>query len=144
MLVSPKLTPTYSTLSTELGIGVVGTSTLTMNYNFNFNSDLGTFWTGTLISFIIFSIIALVHTIISTYIGYLNRKSAILFFINFAGIYSLWMFYYLLFMSGYWFIFTKTTAVPFLLLPTSNPGLYMSFYILVAITVIFRLIYSLK
>ena len=143
-LISPKITPTYTTLSTELGVGVVGTSTLSLSYGFLFNSDLGNFYTGALVSFLVVAVAALVHTIVKTYINFLNRKSALLFFINFAGVFSLWLFYYLLFMSGYWFLFTKTTSLPFLLLPPSDPTLYPTFYALVAIMVIFRLIYSLK
>ena len=109
-----------------------------------FSCDLSTYWTGAIASFIVVSVVALIHTIAKTYIGYLNRKSAVQFLTNFTGIYSLWLFYYLLFMTGYWFLFTKTTSSPFLLLPRGNPTLYSIFYALVAIMVFFRLIWALR
>ena len=143
-LLSPSLTPTYTLLSTQVGTGVAGqSSTKTLTYKVQFSSDLSGFWVGAIASFVVISIIAVVHAIIKTYIGYLNRKSALLFFLNFANTYSLWLFYYLLSMSGYWFLFTKTTSSPFLLLPTSNGSLYGAFYALVAIMVVFRLIWAL-
>jgi hypothetical protein len=142
--VSPRLSPSYSLLSTEVGTGVVGGSTRALSFSIHFNCDLSTFWTDALISFIIVSLAGLVHAIGKTYLGYLNRKTALLFFVNFAGTYSLWLFYYLLFMSGYWFLFTKTTSTPFLLLPPADPVLYPAFYALVAVMVVFRLLASLK
>ena len=143
-LVSPSLTPTYTLLSTQIGTGIAGQSPIkTLSYRIQFSSDLSGFWVGAIASFVVISIIAVVHAIIKTYIGFLNRKSALLFFINFANTYSLWLFYYLLFMSGYWFLFTKTTSSPFLLLPTSNGSLYGAFYALVAIMVVLRLVWAL-
>ena len=115
-----------------------------LKYNFVFYSDLGNFWTGAIISFSIISVAALVHAIAKTYIGYLNRRSALLFFINFCGVYSLWLFYYLFGMSSYWFLLTKTTASPYLILPPSGTGLYPAFYTLVGIMVFFRLFASWK
>ena len=123
---------------------MVGTSLLTLSYNILFFSDLGSFWTGALVSFSIVSVAAIVHTIVKTYISFLNRKSALVFLSNFAGVYSLWLFYYLLGFSGYWFLFTKTTSVPFLLLPPDDTSLYGAFYALVAVMVVFRLLYSLN
>ena len=131
-------------LSIQTGTNTISqSSTLTLSYNVYFGSDLSTFWTGVIASFIVVSIAAVVHTIAKTYIGYLNRKSPLLFFLNFTGTYSLWLFYDLLFMSGYWFLFTKTTSSPFLLLPSSNTTLYGAFYALVAIMVLLRLIWAL-
>ena len=143
-LASPSLTPIYTLLSTQVGTGIAGqSSTKTLTYKVQFSSDLSGFWVGAIVSFIVISIIAVVHAVIKTYIGYLNRKSALLFFLNFAGTYSLWLFYYLLFMSGYWFLFTKVTSSPFLLLPTSNGSLYGAFYALVAVMVVFRMVWAL-
>lgn len=143
-LTSPSLTPIYTLLSTQVGTGIAGQSpTKTLTYKVQFSSDLSSFWVGAIVSFIVISIIAVVHAVIKTYIGYLNRKSALLFFLNFAGTYSLWLFYYLLFMSGYWFLFTKVTSSPFLLLPTSNGSLYGAFYALVAVMVVFRMVWAL-
>lgn len=143
-ITSPKFTPTYTLLSTQLGTGVVGDSSLTLSFNIFFNSDLSNYWKGAIASFVVISILALVHTIAKTYIGYLNRKSALLFFYNFAGIYSLWLFYYLLFMTGYWFLFTKVTSSPFLLLPPSDMTLYSAFYALVAVMFVLRTLWALK
>lgn len=143
-LISPSFNPTYTILTTEVGTGVVGNSKFTLSFNVEFNSDLGGYWTGALASFIVISIAAIVHAIAKTYIGYLNRKSALHFFLNFAGVYSLWLFYYLLAMTGYWFLFTKATSSPFLLLPNSDKNLYGAFYALVAIMVIFRLLWAIK
>jgi hypothetical protein len=138
---SPKLYPTYTLLSIQSG--TVSPSIVTLSYNINYVCDLSAYWTGALVSFIVISIIALVHTIVKTYIGYLNRKSPLLFFLNFTGVYSLWLFYYLLFMTGYWFLFTKTTSSPFLLLPANTDPLYAAIYVLVGIMFIFRLVWSL-
>lgn len=143
-ITSPSLTPTYTLLSTQIGTGIAGqSSTKTLTYKVQFSSDLSGFWVGAIASFAVISVIAIVHAIVKTYIGFLNRKAPFLFFLNFAGTYSLWLFYYLLFMSGYWFLFTKTTSSPFLLLPTSNPSLYGAFYALVAIMVVLRVVWAL-
>lgn len=84
---------------------------------------------------------ALIHSIIKTYIGYLNRRSALQFFINFAGLYSLWLYYYLLFMTGYWFLFTKSTSSPVIILPSISSGLYGAFYALVGVMVGLRMLW---
>ena len=123
---------------------MVGNAGVALRYKIVFNNDLSSFYSGGLISLIVISIAAMVHAIMKTYIGYLNRRSVLLLFVNFTGVYSLWLFYYLLFMTGYWFLFTKTTTTPFLLLPPSDTTLYSTFYILVGIMVVFRLIYSFK
>ena len=123
---------------------MVGTSKYTLSFDILFSCDLSGYWTGAIASFIVVSILAVVHTIVKTYIGYLNRKSALQFFSNLAGVYSLWLFYYLLGMTGYWFLFTKTTSSPFLLLPLDNSTLYSIFYALVAIMVTLRLIWAMK
>lgn len=78
---------------------------------------------------------------VKTYIGYLNKKSALQFFINFAGVYSLWLYYYLLFITGYWFLFTKSASTPPFLLPHHTASLYATFYALVAVMVVLRLIW---
>jgi hypothetical protein len=93
-------------------------SLMTMSYKIVFNTDITSFWIGALASFITVSVVALVHSIIKTYIGYLNKKSALQFFLNFIGVYSIWLYYYLLFMTGYWFLFTKTTTDPIVILPS--------------------------
>lgn len=47
-------------------------------------------------------------------------------------------------MTGYWFLFTKVTSSPFLLLPQSDKNLYSAFYALVAIMVVLRVIWAIK
>lgn len=106
-----------------------------------FDNDLTSFWNGAMASFITISVVALIHSIIKTYIGYLNKFSAVKFFFHFAGIYSLWLFYYLLCLTGYWFLFTKTTTSSFIFLPPKNENLYAAFYILVSFMVILRIIW---
>ena len=85
---------------------------------------------------------ALIHIIVRTYIGYLNKKSALQFFVNFAGIYSLWLFYYLLFMTGYWFMFTKAASSPVIILPSHSSALYGAFYALVGVMVGLRVLWA--
>ena len=110
---TPKMHPIYDTISrADQG------SLMTMSYKIVFNTDITSFWIGALASFITVSVVALVHSIIKTYIGYLNKKSALQFFLNFIGVYSIWLYYYLLFMTGYWFLFTKTTTEPIVILPS--------------------------
>jgi hypothetical protein len=140
-IVNPKFTPTYTLLSTDVGTGIVpqGSGQLTLSFSVLYSSDLTNFWTGAIASFISISVIAIVHTAIKTYIGHLNRKSALLFFLNFIGVFSLWLFYYLLFMTGYWFLFTKTTSSPYLLIPVQDQALATVFYVIVAVMVLFRI-----
>lgn len=141
-LTLPQFTPIYTSLSTQAGSGIVSSGILSLSYSILYSCSLSTFWTGALASFITISIVALVHASIKTFIGYRNRKSPLLFFLNFMGTYSLWLFYYLLFMTGYWFLFTKTTSSPYLFLPATDTTFYGAFYALVAIMVIFRLIWA--
>lgn len=121
----------------------MGASELTVSHSVRFNSDLGSFFTGALVGLIVAVVAAVVHAVGKTYVSYLNRKSALAFFVNFAGVLSLWLFYYLLLVSGYWFLFTKTTSSPFLLLPPTHATLYPAFYALVGVTVLFRLLSAL-
>lgn len=141
-LETPLLVPSYTSISIDSTTGIVsGSSLVSMNYEILFTSNISTFWAGALGSFIAVSVVALLHAIAKTYIGYLNKKSALQFFLNFAGVYSLWLYYYLLFMTGYWFLFTKSASTPPFLLPSHSPSLYGVFYALVGIMVAFRLIW---
>jgi hypothetical protein len=143
-LTLPEFTPTYTSLSTQAGSGIVSSSSiLTLSYSVLYLCSLTSFWTGAIASFITISVVALVHAGIKTYIGYRNRKSPLLFFLNFLGTYSLWLFYYLLFMSGYWFLFTKTTSSPYLFVPSTSTTFYGAFYALVAVMVVFRLVWAI-
>jgi hypothetical protein len=140
-LVTPTLAPTYSTIAIQSASGVVANPLISMSYEILFTTDISSFWTGALGAFIAISVVALIHSIIKTYIGYLNRRSALQFFINFAGLYSLWLYYYLLFMTGYWFLFTKNTASPVIILPSISSGLYGAFYALVGVMVGLRMLW---
>ena len=142
-LTLPKFTPTYTSLSIENNLHIASSNSpmLTLQYEVVFDNDLTSFWRGALASFITISVVALVHAIIKTYIGYLNKYSAVKFFFNFAGLYSLWLFYYLLCLTGYWFLFTKTSTSTFIFLPVVNASLYTAFYVLVSMMVILRLIW---
>lgn len=136
---SPKLHPTYESIArSDQG------SLMTMSYKVVFNTDITSFWVGALAAFISVSVVALVHSIVKTYIGYLNKKSALQFILNFIGVYSIWLYYYLLFMTGYWFLFTKTTTDPIVILPSEDTTLYGAFYALVGIMVAFRLIWVIS
>ncbi len=137
---TPTLTPTYTTVSIE-STGTSSSPLISMNYQVLFTSDLSSFWGGALASFMVISIVALLHSIGKTYVGYLNKKSGLQFFVNFAGVYSLWLYYYLLFMSGYWFLFTKSASTPVFLIPSPNSPLYGAFYALVAVMVVLRLLW---
>lgn len=133
-LLSPTLNPSYSTITIQSASGVAANPLTSMQYEILFTADLSSFWSGALAAFITISVVALLHSIVKTYIGYLNRKSGLQFLINFAGLYSLWLYYYLLFMTGYWFLFTKNTASPVIILP-SHSSMYGAFYALVGIMV---------
>lgn len=140
-LTNPLLSPSYSMISIQSTTGTAGTGLTTMNYEVLFTTDISSFWTGALGAFIAISVVALIHSIIRTYIGYLNRRSGLQFFINFAGLYSLWLYYYLLFMTGYWFLFTKTASSPVIVLPSHSTSLYGAFYALVGVMVGLRMVW---
>jgi hypothetical protein len=134
-LTTPTLTPSYSVIAIQSASGTAASPLTTMTYEVLFTTDISSFWTGALGAFIAISVVAVIHTIVKTYIGYLNRRSGLQFFINFAGLYSLWLYYYLLFMTGYWFLFTKTTSSPVIILPSHSGPLYGAFYALVGVMV---------
>lgn len=140
-LTSPTLTPSYTVVSIQSSTGTAASSLITMDYEILFTTDLSSFWTGALGAFIAISVVAVIHTAIKTYIGYLNRRSGLQFFLNFAGLYSLWLYYYLLFMTGYWFLFTKTASTPIIILPSHSTSLYGAFYALVGVMVGLRLLW---
>lgn len=84
-------------------------------------------------------VLALVQAIIRTYIGYLNRGSPLSFFFYFAKFLSIWLFYFLFVISGYWFLFTKTTQDLFIFIPTEET-FYIAFYVIAAVMGVFRII----
>jgi hypothetical protein len=137
-LINPFLYPIYSFLPLQSG-SIVSNSLVTLTYNVTFNYNVSTFWTGALASFISVCVIAVIHAIGKTYIGHLNKKSALLFFINLLNTWSLWTFYYLLILTGYWFLLTKTTSSLFILIPTDST-FYTAFYVLVGLVTVTRII----
>lgn len=86
--VYPSLYLEYTKLTLSSGTGVTpySTQTQSISYSFKFNSDLTNFWKVIIPIFIVVSILALIHTAAKTYVGYLNRKTPLLFFFNFLGI----------------------------------------------------------
>jgi len=84
----------------------------------------------------------MVHTAAKTYVGYLNRKTHLLFFFNFLGIWSLWIFYFLLVLTGYWFLFTKSTPSIYTFI-SHDTQLYAAFYAIVAIMIVFHLLHAI-
>lgn len=89
--------------------------------------------------FIVVNILILLHTAGKTYIGYLNRKSGLVFLMTLMDIWSFWMFYFLFITTGYWFLFTKTTSNVYTFI-SGQDGLYVTFYILFGLMVSFRLV----
>lgn len=84
-------------------------------------------------------VLAIVQAVIRTYIGYLNRGSPLSFFFYFPKFLSLWMFYFLLVISGYWFLFTKTTQELYIFIPKDDT-FYVVFYILAGLMILLRII----
>jgi len=140
-LINPSLYLSYSTLSTQPGTGVTPTSaqTQTLSFNIQFTSELSGFWSAVLPIFIVVNVLVLIHAILKTYVGYLNRKTPFLFFLNFIDLWSLWMFYFLLVITGYWFIFTKTTPSIYTFI-SNQSSLYVAFYIVFGLMIAFRLV----
>lgn len=89
--------------------------------------------------FIVVNILVIIHASAKTYISYLNRRTPFLFFLHFIDVWAFWMFYFLLVMTGYWFLFTKTTSNIYTFISDSS-SLYVSFYVVFGIMVAFRLI----
>lgn len=139
-LTNPSLHLLYTQLSTHNGAVTPTTAaTQVLNFSIVYNYSLASFWTGCIAGFIVVSILALAHAIGKTYVNYLNRKTPLLIFLNFLGTWSLWMFYFLLIITGYWFLFTKTTTSVVALMPQDS-SFYIAFYIVVGATGLFRLI----
>jgi len=84
--------------------------------------------------------LVLIQSIVRTYIAHLNRQSLLSFFYYLANFWSLWMFYFLIAMSGYWFLFCKTTQNVFIFIPDSDGDFfYVAFYVIAGIMIFFRL-----
>lgn len=141
LLVSPSLYLTYTKLSMQVGAGIIPAASQkqSLSYSIQFTSQLSSFWSVIMPIFIVVNILILVHSILRTYIGYLNRKTPFLFFLNFIDIWSLWMFYFLMITTGYWFVFTKTTSTIYTFI-SAETSLYVSFYIVFGLMVFFRIV----
>ena len=114
----------------------------TLTYKFLFSSDLTGFWSTILPIFIVLNILILLHATGKTYISYLNRRTPFLFFLNLIDVWSFWIFYFLLIITGYWFLLTKTTSTIYTFISV-DASLYTAFYIVFALMVVFRMIYML-
>ena len=140
-LVNPKLSVSYEKLSVQDGkVTPSSSSTQTISYKVSFTYDLTNFWTAFTVIIIIVSILALLQAIARTYIGYLNRESFFSFFFYLPKFWSLWMFYFLFCISGYWFLFSKTTQDLYIFVPGSSDSFYIAFYVLAGAMGFFRLL----
>lgn len=109
-LVSPKLELSYKQLSYLDGKVTPSTDKdQSLTYMVKFVYNLSTFWGPFIGIFITLNVIVLLQSLARTYIAYLNRQSILGFFFYLANFWSLWMFYFLIVISGYWFLFCKTT-----------------------------------
>lgn len=112
-----------------------------INYQIKFVYDLKTFWTPFIAIFITINILILIQSIIRTYIAHLNKQSVLNFFFYFANFWSLWMFYFLIAISGYWFFFCKTTQDVYIFIPDSASDVfYVAFFVIAGIMGLFRFI----
>lgn len=113
----------------------------TLTYQIKFVYTLTSFWPPFLGIFIAINVLVLIQSIIRTYIAYLNRRSILSFFYFFASFWSTWIFYFLIVISGYWFLFAKTTQNVYIFIPDSNEDIfYVAFYIIAGVMGLFRII----
>lgn len=140
-LVSPSLYITYTKLGLETGTGISPSSQQrqSLRYSIQFTSQLSGFWSVILPIFIVVNIFIIIHAAGKTYIGYLNRRTGLLFFLNLIDIWSFWMFYFLFITTGYWFLFTKTTSTIYTFM-SGQDSLYVAFYVVFGVMVAFRLV----
>ena len=105
-----------------------------------FKYDTSNFQTAFIAILIVVCVLALVQGLGRTYIAYLNRESLSSFFFYFVKFWALWMFYFLFCISGYWFLFSKTTQNLFIFIPASSDAFYPAFYTLAGLMGFFRLV----
>lgn len=141
-LVSPLLRVSYKKLSIQ-GSKVAPTAdrNQVLNYEVKFVYDLQTFWTPFIAIFITINVVVLIQSIARTYIAHLNKQSVLSFFYFLASFWSLWMFYFLIAVSGYWFLFCKTTQDVYIFIPDSATDIfYVAFFVIAGIMGLFRVL----
>lgn len=141
-LTSPQLKISYTKLSYQNGkVSPTSDKDKTLTYQIKFIYTLTTFWPPFLGIFIAINVLVLIQSIIRTYIAYLNRRSILRFFYFFANFWSTWIFYFLIVISGYWFLFGKTTQNVYIFIPDSSEDIfYVAFYIIAGVMGLFRII----
>lgn len=141
-LVSPQLRLTYKKLSIQ-GQKITPTTDKSqqLTYTIKFTYNLQTFWTPYIAIFITLNILILLQSLARTYIAHLNKQSVLSFFFYLAHFWSLWMFYFLIAVSGYWFLFCKTTQDVYIFIPDSATDVfYVSFFVIAGLMGLFRVI----
>ena len=141
-LVSPTLSVSYTQLSIQSGaVTPTSASTQQITYIVKFVYSLSSFWPAFIGIFIAINVIVVIQSIVRTYIAHLNRQSLFGFFYYFPKFWSLWMFYFLIAISGYWFLFCKTTQGVFIFIPDSDSDFfYAAFYIIAGVMGFFRIV----
>lgn len=140
-LITPQLFISYKSLSVQSGVVTPSSDAKqSIKYDFRFVYVLTTFWRAFIGILIAVHVVVLVQSAIRTYIGYLNRESPFKFFFYFFKFWSLWMFYFLLCISGYWFLFSKTTQDLYIFIPEPESAFYPAFYVLAGLMGFFRLL----
>lgn len=140
-VVSPSLYVSYTKLSIQNGaVTPSSASTQSITYQIKFVYSLSSFWPPFIGIFITINVLVLIQSLARTYIAYLNRQSFLGFFYYLANFWSLWMFYFLIAISGYWFLFCKTTQGVYIFIPDADSDFfYAAFYIIAGLMGFFRL-----
>lgn len=113
----------------------------TISYHIKFVYNLTTFWPTFFGIFIAINVLVLIQSLVRTYIAYLNKQPILGFFFYLANFWSLWMFYFLIVVSGYWFLFCKTTQNVYIFIPDSGTDVfYLTFYIIAGVMGVLRII----
>lgn len=143
-LVSPQVYLQYKKLSVlDSAITPSSDSSQNINYQFNFVYGLSTFWSPFIGILIALSVVAFIQALVRTYIAHLNRQSILGFFYYLASFWSLWMFYFLIAISGYWFLFCKTTQDVYIFIPGDSDSFYVAFYVIAGLMGFFRMVTSI-
>lgn len=102
---------------------------------------MSTFWGPFFGIFITINVLVLVQALARTYIAYLNKQPILGFFFYLANFWSLWIFYFLIVVSGYWFLFCKSTQNVYIFIPDSGTdNFYLTFFIIAGIMGVLRVI----
>ena len=140
-LLEPVLRVGYTQLSVQDGVVTPDADKAqSISYSVRFKYDTSTFMRVFIALLIVVSVLALLQGLARTYIGYLNRESLFNFFFYFFKFWSLWVFYFLLCISGYWFLFSKTTQTLYIFVPTPDEPFYAIFYVVAGAMGFLRLV----